>query len=171
MSFSLSSLVAVSILTSSMRPCSRPMVSGRLASLLLLAFRTLRGKLHRQAGREPSWFRLKKETFGKLELITDEKRRSVGQWVGLGSAPPPRGHVGTTNTNMFLSSVPASNSAALDRREALVWFHTTCMNCFMEDNQWHNLHKQIRDKNLFQLSLQISLQKRLIYFYIYICKN
>lgn len=45
-------------LTSSMRPCSRPMVSGRPPSLLLLALRTLRGKLERQAGREPSWFRL-----------------------------------------------------------------------------------------------------------------
>lgn len=54
---------SASILTSSMRPCSRPMVSGRLTSLLLLAFSTLRGKLHRHAGREPSWLRLKDRQF------------------------------------------------------------------------------------------------------------
>lgn len=70
------SWMSISILTSSMRPCSRPMVSGRLASLLLLAFSTLRGKLHRQAGREPSWLRLKaRQLF--FEIRTDHQLEVV----------------------------------------------------------------------------------------------
>lgn len=49
-------------LTSSMRPRSCPMLSGRLTSLLLLALKTRRGKPDRQAGSEPSWFRLQTQT-------------------------------------------------------------------------------------------------------------
>lgn len=56
--------------TSSIRLCSCPMVSGRLSSLLLLALRTLRGKLHRQGGREQIWFRLQqKRIFGIMSQL------------------------------------------------------------------------------------------------------
>lgn len=66
--------------TSSIRLLSCPMVSGRLSSLLLLALRTLRGKLHRQGGREQIWLRLQQKEH--LELCHSHDAASlICKWL------------------------------------------------------------------------------------------